>query len=231
MATPGSGHSADNSPPEGLQDYVSRRISEAIVTGELAAGQKLSPAKLAADFGVSHIPVREALAALEASGYVRRSPRIGFFVAELSSEYMADVYHWRQVLEDEAHRVAVPRLDTVDIAKMRATNDALNAPGAEEDARSLYLNREFHFLPFQRADSPILLRFLGHLWDAAARYQNTIDRARVSRAVQHEQHEGLLQAFEARDLDLVNERMAEHRSLTLESIRELQAAARPAPGA
>jgi DNA-binding GntR family transcriptional regulator len=193
----------------------------AIIDGSLAAGDKLSPTKLATEFGVSHIPVREALAALEAEGYVRRIPRVGFFVAELSLEYTEDVYHWRQVLEDEAHRVAVPKLTDADIARMRELNDEINATEHTPSNRFLDLNREFHFVAFERAGSQVLLRFLTHLWDAAARYQQTMDQARPSRAVLRQHHDALIEAFAARDVNLVNARMAEHRALTLQSIRKL----------
>jgi len=208
--------------PEGLQEFVSRRLMEAIITGSLPSGEKLSPTKLATEFGVSHIPVREALAGLEADGYVRRVPRVGFFVAELSPDYIEDVYHWRQVLEDEANRIAVPRLEESDLARMRELNDSINRqPESQSGNRFLDLNREFHFAAFEKAGSEILLRFLNHLWDAAARYQNTMDQARVSRAIMRQHHDALIEAFEARDVNLVNARMAEHRAVTLRAIRQI----------
>ena len=109
--------------PDGLQNFVARRIAMTIASGELPSGTRLSPAKLAEELGVSHIPVREALVALEAVGQVKRIPRVGFFVAELSLDDIEDVYHWRQVLEDEAHRMAVPKLEKADLARMRQLND------------------------------------------------------------------------------------------------------------
>jgi DNA-binding GntR family transcriptional regulator len=207
--------------PEGLQVFVARRLMEDIIDGSLASGEKLSPTKLATEFGVSHIPVREALAALEADGYVRRVPRVGFFVAELSPEYIEDVYHWRQVLEDEAHRVAVPRLKDADLARMHKINDAINETGDARSNRFLDLNRDFHFVPFECAGSEVLLRFLNHLWDASARYLHTMDHARSSRAILRQHHDALLEAFEARDVNLVNARMAEHRAVTLQAIRKI----------
>lgn len=207
--------------PEGLRTFVSRRLMDSIIDGTLPSGQKLSPVKLAAEFGVSHIPVREALSALEADGYVDRIPRVGFFVAELSLADIEDVYHWRQVLEDEAHRMAVPKLKNADLARMRKINDAINETGDAPSNRFLDLNREFHFVPFERAGSDVLLRFLNHLWDSSARYLHTMDHARSSRATLREHHDSLLEAFEAKDVTLVNARMAEHRAVTLRAIRKL----------
>src|ERR1700742_4856813 len=105
--------------PDGLQDFVVRSLMRAIASGELQPGTRLSPARLAEDLGVSHIPVREALAALEAVGQVKSIPRVGFFVAELSAEDIKDIYHWRGILEDDANRIAVPNLTDDDLALMR----------------------------------------------------------------------------------------------------------------
>lgn len=214
--------------PEGLQDFVSRRLVKAIVSGELPAGTRLSPARLAEDLGVSHIPVREALAALEAIGHVRRIPRVGFFVAELSTDDIEDIYHWRQVLEDEAHRIVVPRLTDQDLARMREINTAMLKAASERSDQFVSLNREFHFVPFELVGSEHLLRFLRHLWDAAARYQGAMAYVRVPRSTLQDHHNGLMEAFEARDVEGVNRWMAKHRTVTLEAMRKLHEGAAPA---
>lgn len=211
--------------PEGLQGFVSRRLIRSIVTGELKPGERLSPARLAEELGVSHIPVREALAGLEAVGHVNRVPRVGFFVAEVSSEDMEDIYHWRQYLEDEAHRLAVPKLTNEDLDRMRKlTKEMSKSVKQKSGARFLSLNRDFHFIPFERAGSDHLLRFLNHLWDAASRYQNySMADVRVPRSTQQEHHIGLMKAFEDRDVEAANRWMAEHRGVTLEAIRVARA--------
>ena len=210
--------------PEGLQDFVSRRLTRAIISGELQPGERLSPARLASELGVSHIPVREALAALEAVGHVSRVPRVGFFVSELSSDDIEDIYHWREVLEDEAHRLALPRLQGEDLAKMRDLHHEMIKAIRERTTRFIGLNREFHFIPFERAGSPHLLRFLTHLWDASARYQNAMAFVKVPRTLLQEHHEGLLDAFEARDLDAVNALMREHRGITRTQVNKMERA-------
>lgn len=207
--------------PEGLQDFVLRRLSRDIVSGELAPGARLSPARLAEQLGVSHIPVREALVALEEIGHVRRVPRIGFFVAELSIADLDDIYHWRQVLEDEAVRLAVPRLTDADLSRMRELNREMARAVRDSGQTFLALNREFHFIPFERSGSERLVRFLTRLWHNAARYQNAMAYVKVPRSLAQDHHREIMRGFEARDADLVNEWMARHRQVTLEKIREI----------
>src|SRR6266567_1873433 len=100
-----------------------------------------------------------------------QKPRVGFFVRVLSSEDLADIYHWREVLEREAFRMAIPRLTGDDIEEMRrlcGQMRKLTAPAARREY--LTLNRQFHFIAFRRAGSDRLLRFLTYLWDVAAPY-------------------------------------------------------------
>lgn len=220
MTPPPSGHGRDTR-PEGLQDFVLRRLSRDIVSGEFPPGARLSPARLAEQLGVSHIPVREALVALEEIGHVRRVPRIGFFVAELSLEDLEDIYHWRQVLEDEAHRLAVPLLTAADLQKMRDLNRDMAKAVRESGQTFLALNQRFHFIPFERSGSERLVRFLTRLWHNSSRYQNAMAYVKVPRSLAQDHHREIMKAFEARDVDRVNEWMARHRQVTLEKMREL----------
>ncbi len=206
--------------PEGLQDFAYRQILRSILSGDLGPGDKLSPAKIAEALKISHIPVREALASLESSGHVVREPRVGVFVAPLSWDYIEDVYHWRQVLEDEAHRVAVPKLDESDFARMLKINQA-SSRTTNYSEKYLDLNRDFHFIVFERAGSATLLHFLNRLWDASLRYQNAMSSAPVKSSMLKDHHHALVEALKAHDADRANALMVEHRGVTLDAIRKL----------
>src|SRR5258708_17261106 len=71
---------------------VRERIREAILSGELPAGSRLDQAQLANDLQVSLVPVREALKALDAEGFVKIIPRRGAFVAGTSTNDIEDMY-------------------------------------------------------------------------------------------------------------------------------------------
>jgi DNA-binding GntR family transcriptional regulator len=211
--------------PEALLSFIEKRIKQAVVSGELKPGAKLSPSAVAADLGVSHIPVREALTSLAASGYLEHKPRVGFFVRVLSSDDLADIYHWREILEREAFTMAIPRLSGDDIEEMRrlcGQMRKLTAPGQRWEY--LNLNRQFHFIAFRRAGSDRLLRFLAYLWDVAAPYTFTglvdIDETR-------QDHERMMVLFEARDLGGIIETMTRHRGLAVEAVARWEARSRP----
>jgi DNA-binding GntR family transcriptional regulator len=207
--------------PEALLSFVERRVKQAVVSGTLKPGAKLSPSALAAELGVSHIPVREALTSLAASGYLEHRPRVGFFVRPLSSDDLADIYHWREVLEYEAFKMAVPKLTDQDIAEMRGLCVQMRDLTAPETRREyLALNRTFHFVTFRRTGSDRLLRFLNYLWDVAAPYTHA---GLVSSEASHADHEKMMKLFQARDVDGVISAMVAHRGKSVEAVARWEA--------
>jgi DNA-binding GntR family transcriptional regulator len=212
--------------PVALLPSICRRVKDAIASGELKPGAKLSPSSLAAGLGVSHIPVREALASLAAFGYIEHRPRVGFFVHTRSAADLADIVHWRGILEDEAFRMAIPRLDTADIAHMRQLCDELHELEAPE-LRGEYLavNRRFHFVVFRRAGSERLLSFLAYLWDLAAPYTygSPAAHARPDGHFPADDHAQLVDLFESGDVDGAIAAMARHRESCLPGLSRLDA--------
>jgi DNA-binding GntR family transcriptional regulator len=207
--------------PEALLSFIEKRVKQAVDSGELRPGAKLSPSVMATELGVSHIPVREALTSLAASGYLERKPRVGFFVRTLSSEDLTDIYYWREILEAEAFKLGIPKLTAGDIAEMRRLNDDMQQLTAPDLRREFVtLNRQFHFITFRRAGSDRLLRFLDYLWDATAPYNFTLE---VNSETSHHDHERMIELSQARDVDGVIETMARHRGLSVEAIARWEA--------
>ena len=89
-----------------LVDTLFERLSEAIVTGELAPGSKLSEPRLAARYGVSRAPLREAIRRLEERKLVQRTPRQGVRVVVPSLATAVELFKIREVLEGLAAREA-----------------------------------------------------------------------------------------------------------------------------
>lgn len=202
--------------PDSVAGYINQEITQAIINGRLEPGTKLSPHHLAREFKVSHIPVREALAALEAVGHVRRVNRQGSFVTEMSAEDIRDIHRWRTALETEAHRIGVPLLTDADLSSQRTLYESM-AHSVKKNNPSDFAaaNREFHFIPFQKVGSERLLRFLCNLWDSSVRYHSLRLHTKGEMQIIQDQHEQLLDAFYRRDPDLVNRLSLEHTTLTL----------------
>lgn len=209
---------AERDAPEALIAYVQRSLILGITTGRFKSGERLSPSLIAKELGVSHIPVREALVALQAVGHVEHKPRIGFSIRPLSVEDLSDIYRLRQVLEEEALGLAVPLLTKDDIAEME---DLCHRMGKMTHVRVrdsyLVLNRQFHFVPFKRVGSERLLRMLDGLWDAAARYPAA---SLVSSADSHHEHLQMMEAVRARNAQGVISATDRHRMRSLSALEE-----------
>ena len=214
--------SAADDRPETLVAYAERRIKTDIASGKVKSGERLSPHLLAPGFGLSHIPIREALSSLSAAGYVVYKRGKGYFARELSSEDLADIYHWRSVLEREALLLAVPKVTADDIAEMARLvrrMEPLTEPGQRLDF--LELNREFHFVAFRRAGSTRLLYFLNYLWDNAQPYATL---GKVDSAQNQREHLELIPLFAAHDTEAVIAKMNKHREFRVQHVAEWEAA-------
>lgn len=206
--------------PEALIAYVQRSLILGITTGRFKSGERLSPSLIAKELGVSHIPVREALVALQAVGHVEHKPRIGFSIRPLSFDDVSDIYRLRKVLEEDALELAIPKLTDEDIATMedlcQQMGKLTHAKGRD---RYLLLNRRFHFVPFKRVASDRLLRMLDGLWDAAARYPAA---SMVSSADSHQEHLQMMEAVRARNVKAVIRATDRHRMRSVSAMAKKQ---------
>lgn len=211
-------------PPESLGDYAIRAMREDLIEGRLVPGQRISMEVLAADMGISHVPLREAVRYLEAEGHLQRDPRSQVRVTPVSTEEAGEIYRLREILEAEAHATGVPLLTDEDIATLdrhfAAMEDAVARGDIAQFARS---NRAFHFVPFERGGSSWMLRFMNIIWDAAARYQTSLFQQAGWETDLQRHHSRLRDAMARRDAAEVNRIMDEHRRVTIEAARFLPA--------
>ncbi len=106
--------------PGALWQQVVEAMRRAIVVGELTPGAHLKEPLLAEMFGVSRLPIREAIAQLEREGLVRIEPRRGAYVVGVTEQDIHDIYECRLVLEVYAIERTAERIDTDGVASLNA---------------------------------------------------------------------------------------------------------------
>ena len=159
-------------PQRTMTEQVMARLRDMILSGELAPGSRLDQNDLARRFGVSLVPLREALARLQSSGLVRIVPHRGVFVESLSVEELLDIYQVREALEDLASRLAAPRLSAADLATLDRLKIEMEQTAKIDDFEAfLDLHRDFHFTIYRAAGRRHLLQLIAQLWDLSARYR------------------------------------------------------------
>jgi len=188
-------------------------LRQAIMDGQLKPGERIRQDEIAAEMGVSRVPVREALKVLESEGQVTYEAHRGFSVTSLSLEELEELYLMRRLLEAEAIRRAVPRLDAALLQEMEA---AITEMDELSDAGDLVgftqVNREFHLMLFERAGLPRLFRTIELLWQNSDAYRSVFFNSLGSRQRVQEEHRKILDACEAADVEGVISAMDEHRS-------------------
>lgn len=187
------------------QEVAAAALRQAILDGELRPGDRVRQEEMARRLGVSVIPVREALRALAGEGQVTYRPRQGYVVAELDVGALAEVYRLREILEAEAVRAGLPRLADADVDRIEALFEQV--AGASTIAGAMQANRRAHFLLFEAAGMPILLRHIATLWDSTEAYRALY----YAGASVDEEHRRIVQALRRRDTARVLELLDAHR--------------------
>lgn len=176
---------------------IALTLQRRIADGTYPGGMPIRQAELAAEFGVSHIPVREALASLAQSGLVDIQPNRGAVVTTLSAEQCLELAEMRVALESIALKHSMMWLSAKDLAAARqALTRGARAKSLED--RSQW-NWQFHRLLLAGAARPFLLSQLETLWRHADRYLQYTWRNAHYEARSDAEHENLLAAVTAND--------------------------------
>ncbi len=195
---------------------IAERLRAAILSGALAAGTRINQDRVAAEHGISHIPVREALSRLEAEGLVTFAPRRGFFVARLSAEDAAELGEMRAALEALAIRLAIPRLGVADLDAAAAAIDA--SDGASDLASWAKWNWCFHRGLYAPCARPRLLETLENLWRGADRYLRVVWQAADWQDRSQREHRAILRACRRGDAREAATLTAEHVAAATEAL-------------
>ena len=174
------------------------RFRDRILSGAYAPGSALRQDSLAAEFGTSKIPVREALVQLQSEGLVDIFPNRGFQVRPLASAELDEVFRLRLQIEPIAVARGATLAAAADHAAARAALEQLNdATAAGEFGSSGQLNRAFHLLLAVPRLQPVAAEILSRLHTLAQRYVQAHLRpeGRAKRATR--EHAALLRAWSA----------------------------------
>jgi len=196
-----------------LRDMIMRR--------RLLPGQQLRQEQLAERLNLSRSPLREALRTLETEGFVRYVVNSGYFVAEFNATELQQIYLMRRLLEMELLR-SVRQPTDKDIAALRAHNEAV-AAGMKDGsiARMLTANRQFHFALFGMSPLGIVLHEVERLWQLSESYRAGYLWLPETRTRIIAEHDAMIEALAAYDLDRLVETAEQHRSASERTVLSL----------
>lgn len=210
--------------PATAQAAVLAELRARILTGALGPGTALRQDDLAAELGVSRVPLREALRILESEGHVTYAAHRGYRVVELSLADLTEIYRLRAVIEDDLARSALAALGEQELASIRDAHAALARLEAAADpdlAELARANRAFHWAilrPGPRAD-----RVLTTLWDASDAYRAHWFALRTNVERGAHEHSEVLAACQRRDTEAVVRILDRHRSGAIAALESVLA--------
>ncbi len=185
-----------------LSDVVTRRLREAIIRGELQPGQPLWQDRLAEQFAVSRVPVRESLRQLAAEGLVTLKSHRSAVVTELSQDEIDEIYAMITSLELLAAPRGLARLTEDDLARMMDLMERMEAI-TDEPIDWYILSAEFHHVLIAASGWMRLVRTVELCRKNVMRYVNS--RPFFLSQVEHwnQRNRALLEACKARDSEAV----------------------------
>jgi DNA-binding GntR family transcriptional regulator len=180
-------------------DRVHRALRAQVMHGELKPGQPLTLRGIAARFGVSMTPAREAVRRLVAEGALSLSASGRVATPELSAERIEELAAVRALIEPELAARALPRAHFALIERLAAINGAIAEAVAKQDPTAFVrTNLEFHRTLYLRAQAPAMLAITETVWlQLGPTMRALYARRRMAEPPQH--HRTILAALRAGD--------------------------------
>jgi DNA-binding GntR family transcriptional regulator len=194
-----------------------------IEAGVYLPGQALRQEELAAHIGVSRVPVREALQLLLAEGVLRHTPNSGFTVARLTVSELQQVYVMRRHVETRVLKAIKPEQVTPELLdQLRAVNEEMRRHCENRDVTQFQqLNQDFHGTMFKIPGLEVFEDQISRLWRISGPYRSVWASDINHRRMVTSEHQSMIDALAAHDLDRLCALMDVHRGTTATDVGQL----------
>ncbi|WP_066906082.1 GntR family transcriptional regulator [Millisia brevis] len=202
-----------NPSPTSAAERVYGEVKELILTNGIAGGELISEGEIATRCAVSRTPVREAFLRLETEGWMRLYPKRGALVVPIGEREAADVIDARKLLEGHAVRSVArqPDASALLVERLRENLAAHRAADPSDLAEFARLDVQFHQLIAAAGDNPLLADFFVTLGERHRRMTTvSVNRNPGMPERIFTDHDGLLGAIAAADVDLFDSLLDRH---------------------
>lgn len=194
-----------------LKDSVYLKLRQEIVTATLPPGYVLREAELAARFGVSKTPLREAFVRLEKDGFVQIAPYRSAVVTGYSQQDLREVYEVRELLEGQCAREAAVSIATEDLAALnRIVRDSAAAFEAGDTGRLTALLDEFDVVLYSQSRNSRITAMLENIRDHVTRIGRLTVAIPGRMGTSVREHEAIYEAIVQRDGPRAETLMRQH---------------------
>lgn len=193
-------------------EELREQLEQDIVTGAFRPGERLDEQSLAARFGVSRTPIREALMQLASTGLITLQPRRGAFVATLSLREIIERFEVMAALEGMCGALAARRIDDAGRGRLAQAHEACirETRGAASADQYYYANERFHHVIYAACGNAFLCEQARQLHGRLKPYRRLQLRARSRVASSLAEHQEIVEAILAGDGARAERRLKEH---------------------
>lgn len=204
-----------------VHDQVYDSIRQALITGKIAPGVGVSLRSLAAELGVSPMPVRDAVRRLVAERALAINPaNKRLSVPSLSAERLEQLEMARQWIEPELAARAAPRADEALVRRLKAIDQDLEEALRVGDVDGyMVANHAFHFAIYERAGAEVLLAMAGGLWLQIGPFMRVVFGRVGTGSLPADRHAEAMDALKARDAEGARRAIAADLSEGMDKMR------------
>ena len=202
--------------PRALYQDVAERVRQQIFARQLEPGSWIDEQKLAAEYGISRTPLREALKVLAVEGLVTMKVRRGAYVTEMSRDDVRQVYHLLGLLESDAAAQVARNASDAQRAALKRLHDRLEKQARQRDA-FFATNEAFHMALLDAAGNRWATQVVTDLRKVMKlnRHHSLFKQGRLEDSLA--EHRALMQAIESRDGEAARRLMRTHFASGLEA--------------
>jgi len=200
---------------------IFENLKESIISGKYKPNERIIISKIAKQFGISEIPIREVMTKLKAEGYVEIKPHIGARVTEYNMDEIEKIYQVRWELEGLATKMATQYIDKKLIEKLQKIinqmGQAINKKKYEEIG---LLNKNFHKIIYAKCGNEFLYNMIFNLWNLTGRTPGVfmLNEDRTKKAAY--EHELILKAIKNEDCELAKKLTIDQKKASLRIMKE-----------
>ena len=202
--------------PRALYQDVAERLRQQIFARQLEPGSWIDEMKLAAEFGISRTPLREALKVLAAEGLVTMKVRRGAYVTEMSRDDVEQVYHLLALIESDAAAQVAQGASDAQLERLVRLHDRLERQVRQRDA-FFATNEEFHMTVLDIAGNRWALQTVSDLRKVMKlnRHHSLFKQGRLADSLA--EHRAVMKAIQTHDAQQARALMQAHFDSGLEA--------------
>ncbi len=204
-------------------DLAAADLRSTILEGALVPGEQIRQEELSIQLGVSRNPMREALRMLTGEGLIDYKPNRGFFVARLDADSLDQLYILRRLMETElVQSIQIASVSDEAIDRVRQANQPVIHAIEHGSLRDMVrANRGFHMTLLGLSPLTVVRSELFRIWHRLEYYQALYLAHPAGRNATIHEHEEILKALAAKDVQGLVSLLDNHRAEALNVYRQL----------